>query len=156
MQSALRSTLPHRADTVAAPGRVLVACLPTVSRILLGLIFFVFGTCGLLNLLPPPPPTVPEGAMAFGVAMMKTGYLFQLVKGTEAVVGLLLLANRFVPLALTVLAPVMVNIISFHLLLEPSGLAVPLVALALAVHLTWTHRSAYQGLLSARTIPAVA
>ena len=134
--------------------------LPTVARILLGLLFFIFGLNGFLNFIPPPPTGIPEGAMAFGAAMMKTGYLLQLVKGTEVLAGILLLTNRFVPLALAVLAPVIINIVAFHAFLAPSGIAVPLVIVLLEVYLAWCYRDLYRPMLamrgrpSARTSPA--
>jgi hypothetical protein len=164
MQAVLTKTSYRHCEAVSATNRVwphrltarLTVCGPTLARILLGLIFAVFGTCGLLNLLPPPPPTLPAGAVAFGAALFKTGYLFQLIKGTEAVVGLLLLANRFVPLALTVLSPVIVNIIGFHAFLDPSGLAIPLLILVLHVYLAWSYRNVYRALLAARSVPTVA
>lgn len=128
--------------------------LPTIARILLGLMFFVFGLNGFLNFIPPPKDGIPEGAMAFSVAMMKTGYLFQLVKGTEVIVGLLLLVNRFVPLALAVLAPVLVNIVGFHLFLAPSGVVMLIVIIALELYLAWTYRHVYRPMLAMRVAPA--
>jgi len=65
--------------------------------------------------------------------MMKSGYLFQLVMGTQLLVGVLLLLNRFVPLALAILAPVIVNILAFHALMAPAGLP-----LAIFVAVLWT------------------
>lgn len=127
---------------------------PTIARVLLGLMFFVFGLNGFLNFIPPPKEGIPEGAMAFSVAMMKTGYLMQLVKGTEVVVGLLLLINRFVPLALVVLAPVIVNIVAFHVFLAPTGLVMTGVIVALHLYLAWCYRHAYRPLLTSRATPA--
>jgi hypothetical protein len=60
------------------------------------------------------------------------------------------LSNRFVPLALTILAPVVVNIVAFHAFLAPSGLALPLVIVAIEVFLAWSYRSAFEGVLRAR------
>lgn len=85
--------------------------LPTAARYLLGLVFFVFGLNFFLHFLPNP--TMPPAAGAFAGAMGATGYLFLLVKITEVASGALLLANRFVPLALALLAPVIVNTSSF-------------------------------------------
>jgi len=67
------------------------------ARVVLGLVFFVFGLNGFFNFIPPPPNGIPEGAAALAGAMMKSGYLFQLVKGTEVIVGVLLLSNRLRP-----------------------------------------------------------
>ena len=87
--------------------------------------------------------------MAFLTAMMATGYLLPLVAGTQVIAGALLLANRFVPLALVLLAPVIVNIVAFHLFLEPSGLVIALVVLALEAFLFWMYRPAFRALLTA-------
>ena len=121
-----------------------------VARILLGAVFFVFGLDGFLHFIPAPTAPIPEGALAFGMAMMKTGYLFQLIKGTELLAGALLLANRFVPLALVLLAPVLVNIVAFHAFLAPSGLAIPIVLVGLEIYLAWRYRGAYRAMLAAR------
>jgi uncharacterized membrane protein YphA (DoxX/SURF4 family) len=127
--------------------------LPTIARVLLGLMFLVFGLNGFLNFIPPPKDGIPEAAMAFSVAMMKTGYLLQLVKGTEVLVGVLLLLNRFVPLALVILAPVLVNIAAFHAFLAPAGAGMIGVILALELYLAWAYRSAFRALLAARVTP---
>lgn len=85
--------------------------------------------------------------------MMNTGYLFPLIKGTEAVAGLLLLSNRFVPLALAILAPVIVNIVALHAILAPSGLAIPAVIALLEVYLAWAYRDAFRPMLVMRSKP---
>lgn len=124
---------------------------PHVARVLLGLIFFVFGLNGFLNFFPPPPPeSMPKAMQDFFELFVKSGYLLPLVKGTEVVAGALLLANRFVPLALVVLAPVIVNIVLVHLLLAPEGLGIALLVLALELFLAWVHRRAFAPLLAAR------
>ena len=127
---------------------------PVIARVLLGLAFLVFGLNGFLNFIPPPPTGIPQGAMDFGGAMMKTGYFLQLIKGTEVLVALLLLLNRFVPLALTVLAPILVNIIAFHAFLAPSGIGMPIVLLALELYLAWTYRQVFRPMLASRVSPA--
>lgn len=151
------NTLPKTdiAPSSAAPTsrsitRVIARHLPTVARVLLGLVFFVFGLNGFLNFIPPPTDPMPEGAVKLGTALMESGYLMQLVKGTEVLVGLCLLTNRFVPLALVVLAPVLVNILAFHAFLLPGSSGLPLVLAALTLYLAWTHRRAYAPLLTAR------
>lgn len=128
--------------------------LPTLARVLLGLVFFVFGLLALLNLMPPPPKEqMPPGLWAFSEAMMNTGFLFQLVKGTEVVVGALLLLNRFVPLALVLIAPVIVNIVAVHVFLAQSGLGMAIVIAALELYLAWSYRSAFRPLLAAKVQP---
>ena len=64
--------------------------LPHIARVLMGLGFFVFGLNGFLNFIPPPKTPMPEGAAAFAGALMKTGYMFQMIAGTQLLVGVLL------------------------------------------------------------------
>jgi putative oxidoreductase len=89
----------------------------TVSRYLLGLIYFVFGLNGFLQFLPMPP--LPESAMSFMGGLAGSGYFFPFLKGTEVVMGALLLAGFAVPLAYIVLAPITINILLFHFILTP-------------------------------------
>ncbi|MGH8017624.1 MAG: DoxX family membrane protein [Opitutaceae bacterium] len=126
---------------------------PAIARILLGLPLFVFGLNGFLNFIPLPETPLPEGAMAFSMALMDTGYMMQLIGATHLVVGLLLLLNRFVPLALALFAPFMVNSIAFHIFLEHSGLPMAIVFLALELYLAWTYRHAFRPMLAAKTHP---
>jgi uncharacterized membrane protein YphA (DoxX/SURF4 family) len=120
------------------------------ARFALGLVFFASGLMGLLHLLPPPGAPLPAGAVAFGSALLDTRYMFPLIKGTEAIAGALLLANSFAPLALVLLAPVMVNICLFHAFLAPAGVALPLVLAGIELYLAWTYRDAYRPLFVRR------
>jgi hypothetical protein len=124
--------------------------LITAGRVGMGLVFFVCGLNGFLNFLPVPSDPPPHGAMAFAGALMGAGYMFPLIKGTEVLASLLLLSNRFVPLALAIIAPVVVNIVAFHAFLAPSGLGLALVLAALNVALAWAHRSAFRPMLRMR------
>ena len=110
--------------------------LPLIARILLGLIFFASGLMGLLNLVPAPP-NLPEKLQAFMTGLMATGYFFPLLKCTEVICGLLLLIGAFVPLALVVLAPVILNILMVHLFLEHGGLPLALFICALEIYLAF-------------------
>ncbi len=121
------------------------------ARILLGLIFFVFGLNFFLNFIPPHP--MPEAAGAFAGALFASGYLFVVLKVVEVASGLLLLTGRFVTLALALLAPIVVNIVLFHAFLAPSGLPIALLVLALEIFLAWSYRSAYRPMLAARIAP---
>lgn len=121
----------------------------TAARLALGLLFSVFGLNGFLHFLPQPPSS-PDAAV-FGAALAATGYMFPLIKGTELVAGLLLLTRRAVPFALVLLAPVVVNIVAFHLFLDPAGLPLGLVALALGLYLAWTERAVYAPLFATAT-----
>ena len=127
--------------------------MPIVARILLGLVFTVFGLNKLLHFLPQPPMSGPP-AEFFG-ALFATGYMLPLLAVTEIAAGVMLLSGRFVPLALTLLAPIIVNILGFHLFLAPSGLAVPVVVLAAEVYLAWAYRDAFAPMLRARATPRV-
>src|ERR1700738_1694439 len=96
-----------------------------IARLLLGLTFVVFGLNGFLNFLNMGP--LPSGfAGQFIIALAATHYL-HVVAGLQVVGGVLLLVNRFVPLALVLLGPVIVNILLYHGLLNPSGVALAIV-----------------------------
>jgi uncharacterized membrane protein YphA (DoxX/SURF4 family) len=124
---------------------------PKAARIALGVIFFVFGLNGFLQFLPQPP--APEKALAFLGALAATGYMFPLIKIVEVVGGALLLSNRFVPLALALVAPNVVNIVLFHAVLAPGGLPVALFVLLLEATTAWFYRDSYASMLRARTEP---
>ena len=124
---------------------------PLAARLLLGVVFAVFGLNKLLPFLPEPAMT---GAPAqFFGALFATGYMIPLLAMTEIVGGLLLLSGRYVPLGLTLLAPVVVNIMGFHLFLVHGGLPVPLTVLALEIYLAWSNRAAFAPMLRARVSP---
>jgi uncharacterized membrane protein YphA (DoxX/SURF4 family) len=128
--------------------------LPTAGRILLGLVFFVFGLNGFLSFIPPQP--MPSGAMAFAGGLFQSGYFFPMLKTIEVVAGALLLANVFAPLALAVLAPIVVNIFAFHAFLAPAGLPIAVLVLALEIYAAWTYRDAFRSMLRARVSPSAA
>jgi hypothetical protein len=127
--------------------------VPTIARILMGLPLIVLGLNGFFDFIPQPATALPERAAAFADALMKSGYMMQLIGGTQLIVGVLLVSNRFVPLALTLFAPFMVNSIAFHLCLEHSGLPIAAVFLALEIYLAWTCRNAYRTMLAMRAAP---
>ncbi len=142
--------LPIAKPTTSRLPRVATAA----ARVLLGLLFFVSGFNGLFHVLPEPSAQLPAGAAAFAGALMATGYMFPLIMATQLIVGTLLLTNRFVPLALTLLAPFMVNSIAFHLFLEPTGRPMAFIVLALQLFLVWRYRRSYAVLLTPRTLQA--
>jgi putative oxidoreductase len=119
----------------------------TIARYLLGLIFVVFGANGFFNFLPMPPmPDSP--AKTFAMLLMSTHYM-PIVSGIQLIGGALLLVNKFVPLALTLLGPVIVNIFLFHALMAPSGLPLAMVVIVLWFVVFWYHKQAFAGILSA-------
>jgi putative oxidoreductase len=129
----------------------IVQKLPTVTRIAMALAFTVFGANQLLNFLPQPPLSGPP-AEFFG-ALFATGYMLPLIALTQIVAGVMLLSGRFVPIALTLLAPVLVNILAFHVFLAQGGYALPALLLAAELYLAWTYRDAFAPMLQARVLP---
>jgi putative oxidoreductase len=119
----------------------------SLSRYPLGLIFVVFGLNGFLNFIPPQP--IPTLAMQFVGSLFLSHYSV-MIFGAQVVVGALLLANLFVPLALVILAPIIVNIITFHALMEPSGLPLAIFVTALWLLVAIGRRSAFDGILQPR------
>jgi putative oxidoreductase len=127
--------------------RVRMKILTNISRFLLAVVFTVFGLNGFLHFIPAPPPSGVAGQ--FLGAMFVSKYLL-FVFAIQLIAGVLLFVNRFVPLALALLAPVIVNILLFHSLMAPSGLGLALfVAILWGVAFT-SVRSAFTGILEAR------
>jgi hypothetical protein len=126
-----------------------------VARVLLGLVFFVFGLNGFLHWFSLP--TMNGAAAEFMGGLVASAYFFPLlfwdVYGHG---GAALLTGRFVPLALTVLAPVIVNIVAVHLFLAPSGFPLTILVVALEFFLAWSYRAAFRSLGRARNDAAPA
>lgn len=127
------------------------------ARIILGLLFVVFGSDFFLGFLvhfmPEMEAPTAEG-MDFFEALTATGYMFPLIKITEIAVGLMLLTGRLVPLALTLIAPIIVNILLYHLLLDNNGLMIALGLLVLEVFLAWSYRDSFRGVLALKAQPS--
>jgi putative oxidoreductase len=118
-----------------------------VSRFLLGVIFLVFGLNGFLHFIPMPLPS--------GVAGQFLGALFvskhlMVISALQVIAGALLLVNRYVPLALTILAPIVVNILLYHLLMNPTGLELAFFVTILGGVVFASVRSAFAGIFQAR------
>lgn len=126
---------------------------PSIARWLLGLPLVIFGLNGFFNFIPQPETPLPEKAMAFAGALMASGYMMQLIGVTQLVTGVLLVVNRFVPLALALFAPFIVNSVAFHLFLERSGLPMAMIFAGLEFYLAWCYRAAYRPMLAARVTP---
>jgi hypothetical protein len=127
--------------------------LPSVARYVLGVPLVVFGLNGFLNFIPQPETPLPERALQFATALVASGYMVPLIGATMLVSGTLLVINRFVPLALAILAPFIVNSVAFHVFLERSGLSMALIFAGLEVYLAWCYRAAYRPMLAARVSP---
>src|ERR1051326_2865157 len=117
-----------------------------IVRVLLGLVFVVFGSNAFFKFMGPPPEMHGQ-AGAFMTALMSSGYMY-VVAVLQVLGGLcLLFGARFVPLGLTLLGPIIVNILLFHIFLEPTGLPMAIVVSAVALFLFWAHRQAFAGLV---------
>ncbi|MFS8097764.1 hypothetical protein LFM09_11550 [Lentzea alba] len=122
-----------------------------VTRVLTGLLFATTGLNGFLMFMPAPDPSTmaPEG-VAFSGALYATGYMLQLASGVQLLSGILLIVGRFVPLALAMLAPMVVNIFLFHVFLEPAGTTVAVLVVAAEIGLAWAYRDRFRPMLQAR------
>jgi putative oxidoreductase len=118
-----------------------------VSRLLLGIVFFGFGLNGVLHLKAAPPMT-PGDAASFITILMTHNYM-NFVALLMVIAGLLLLVGRFVPLALVILGPILVNILLFHLLLLHEDSALPLALIAVEVFLIFAYRLSFRALFDA-------
>ncbi len=122
------------------------AKIDMVAQALLGLVFFVFGLNGFLEFLPMPEMGDQSGAYMGGLAA--ASYFFPVLKIVETVSGLLLLLRLFSPLALVLLAPVVVQILLFHLFLDPAGLPMAIVITLLEAYLGFgVYRDAFTRVL---------
>jgi hypothetical protein len=121
-----------------------------IARYLVGLIFAFFGANLLFHFLPNPP--MPPGPLKDFMTVMFSTHYIEVIGFFQFVPGVLLLINRYVPLALSMLAPILVNIFSTHILVQHGGLfPVPIVVFLLWLWLCWRHRSSFSGLFEART-----
>ncbi len=125
------------------------AKIDMAAQALLGLVFFVFGLNGFFEFLPMPEMGETAGTFFGGLAA--TGYFLPVLKIVETGCGLLLLLRLFSPLALVVLAPVIVQILLFHVFLDPAGLPMAVVITLLAVYLgLGVYRNSFIGVLQPR------
>ncbi len=122
-----------------------------IARILLGLMFAVFGLNAFLHFIPQPPPASPLAVQYMTV--MSISHYFVPVFLVQVVAGLMLLANRFVPLALALLAPVIVNILMFHMTMDPKGIGAGLLALLLWLVVFASIRSYFRSIFTMQTAP---
>jgi putative oxidoreductase len=118
-----------------------------IVRVVLGLMLVVFGLNKFLQFMPMPP--MPEAAAAFMGALVTSGYIMAIVAIVEIVTGILLLVNKFQPLTLVVLFPILLNAFLFHLFLDIAGIGGAVVALAMNVFLMFANKEAYSAVLKA-------
>jgi hypothetical protein len=115
-----------------------------ILSIIYGLFLLIFGLNGFLNFFPLPEMT--EEAGTFAGSLAQTGYIFPIVGALQVIVGILLTINKFRPLALIVIFPIMLNAFLLHLFLDPAGIAGSLVAIILNVFLFITYKESYKNL----------
>ncbi|HEV7745762.1 MAG TPA: hypothetical protein VGO56_12255 [Pyrinomonadaceae bacterium] len=120
-----------------------------IARVLLGLVFVVFGLNGFLNFLSMGP--MPTGLAGQFIGALFVSHYFWVVAGLQVVGGLLLLVNRFVPLALVLLGPVIVNIILYHVFLNPTGMAPAIVVTVLWFIVYYGHRQFFSSIFVQRS-----
>ncbi len=119
----------------------------SVARILLGIQFGILGFNGFIPFLPAPH-TIPPAAMAFASAMAVTHFTY-FVFGAQVIAGLLVLFNRYVPLALVVLAAVLANVFAFHITMWPATIfPMPIVSLVLWFLVAWPIRAHFSPLFA--------
>ena len=122
--------------------------LTLVARILLGLLFVVFGLNGFLNFIKGP---MPSGlALQFIGALIQSHY-FWMVAALQIAGGVLLLVNRYVPLGLVLLGPVIVNIVLYHALMDPGGIVLAIVVVILWLIVFYSQRQYFSGIFTQRT-----
>jgi putative oxidoreductase len=119
-----------------------------IARYLAGVIFLVFGLNGFLNFIPLPPPAGTAGQF---MAVLYVSHYLWVIFAFQLIAGVLLLVNRYVPFAVAVLAPVIVNILTFHATMAPSGLPLALVVAVLWGLIFVDVRPAFSGLFQSRT-----
>jgi putative oxidoreductase len=118
-----------------------------IARVLLGLVFLTFGLNGFLHFIPMPPPSGLAGQ--YMGALFVSHYLVPIFL-LQVIGGALLLANRFVALALVLLGPIVVNIVLFHSLMAPEGLPLAIVVVVLWLTVFTRVRHAFAGIFAAR------
>ena len=126
----------------------MVKATSIVQRVL-GFSFLAFGLNGFVHFIPQMK--MPNPALEFFLGLAATGYMLPLLYMTQAAAGALLLVGLFVPLALAMLAPIVVNILLFHALMDPGGIVPGLVVTALWFVVFWHFRTAFYGIFFADT-----
>ncbi len=115
-----------------------------IARVLLGLVFTIFGLNGFLNFIPAPPP--PPGLTGQFITVFLESHWSLFVSGFQVIGGVLLLSGLYIPLALAILGPILVNILLFHLLVNHMGGSIAVVVALLWVFLFWRYRQYFASL----------
>jgi putative oxidoreductase len=120
-----------------------------IARILLGLIFFVFGLNGFLHFIPMGP--MPTGHSGQYITVLMQSHYIYFVAAVQVVGGALLLIGRYVPLGLTLLGPVIVNILLYHLLMDLKGIPMAIIVTILWAIVFYRNRQYFSGLFAQKT-----
>ena len=116
-----------------------------ILRVFTGIIMVFFGSNRLITFLPEPP--WPQRAQEFLDALVNSGFVMNLIGITDVLVGLLLIFNRYVALALIIMFPILLNAILFHLILAPETMLFAVLGFALNVYLLFINKNRYGDLL---------
>ena len=122
--------------------------LTLVARLLLGLLFLVFGLNGFLNFLDMGP--MPSGLAGQFIGALFLSHYYWVIAGLQVVAGVLLIVGYYVPLALVLLGPIIVNILLYHIFLLPAGIVLALVATALWFIVFYAYRQYFSGIFVQR------
>jgi len=147
----MNDTIPQTSASSGSGKKSVSRIATAIVRVLLGVMFLVFGLNGFLNFIPQPKDIPPE-IMSVMSGLMKAGYM-TVVSGAEVLIAVLLLSNRFVPLALAMLAPIVVGIITFHIAMAPSTIGPGIAVLLMELFLIWSYRGAFRPMLRVKTAP---
>jgi putative oxidoreductase len=120
-----------------------------IARFLLGLIFFVFGLNGFLHFIPMGP--MPTGLSGQYITVLMQSHYIYFVAAVQVVGGALLLIGRYVPLGLTLLGPVIVNILLYHLLMDLKGIPMAIIVTILWAIVFYRNRQYFSGLFAQKT-----
>ena len=119
-----------------------------IARYLLGLGFILFGLNGFLHFIPQPP--MPPGPALSYLTILASTHYMQPVFALELLAGIFLIVNRFIALAVTILGPILVNILLFHVFMQPSGLPIAVVFVLLWARVFYSVRSAFDGIFQSQ------
>jgi hypothetical protein len=140
-----------KTGTEAAQPKSFTRFFPHIARVLMGLAFLAFGVMGFIV---KPPDDLPPDMKMVNDALTKAGYM-TVASGTMALVGLLFLINRFVPLALALIAPILVGILTFHIATSPGAIVPGAILSVLELYLAWSYRKAFCPMLAAKVTPGL-
>jgi uncharacterized membrane protein YphA (DoxX/SURF4 family) len=130
-------------------GKSFTRFFPHIARVLMGLAFLFFGIMGLTM---KPPTNLPENIKMVNDGLMTGGYTY-VALGTMILVGALLLINRFVPLALALIAPILVGILTFHIATSLPMIVPGAVLSLIELYLAWSYRKVFCPMLTAKVSP---